>query len=118
MQPTRSRGYTGGDSFGQMTDEPLLHPILHEEEAHLARIREHLLEHPDGSGPASHRAHVAQMSDLLHAVGGAKHEDIPSILNQFEHLARLVDQLRFARRGAPIDPDSPYFGHLQLTEAQ
>lgn len=102
--------------MGPMTTRPPLPLPVQEEAAHLDLVRGHLLEHPLAPDGPSTRPYVTQLSDLLHEVGGAKGEDLPSIFHQYEHLSFLVEQLAATPTSQPPDPDSPYFGHMRLQD--
>lgn len=59
----------------------------------------------------------SQMIELRDEIAEAKEEDLPSLLDQMHNLAAL-NAKRGSGRDLPIDPNSPYFGHLRLREAR
>ncbi|MCB9763402.1 MAG: ATP-binding domain-containing protein [Alphaproteobacteria bacterium] len=91
------------------------HPIVREEETHLARVRTHLLENPVTIG-ASERELVGEIQRLQVELGQAKAEDMGAILQQFDQLNALLGQLRRGRSNEDPDPDCPYFAHMELDE--
>ena len=59
----------------------------------------------------------AQLIELRDAIGEAKEEDVPSLIDQMHQVAAL-SRRRGQGRAIPIDPNNPYFGHLRLQEAR
>ncbi|MEZ4382658.1 MAG: ATP-binding domain-containing protein [Nannocystaceae bacterium] len=59
----------------------------------------------------------AQMIELRDAIAEAKEEDVASLVDQMHQVAAL-SRTRGQGRDIPIDPKSPYFGHLRLREAK
>jgi DNA helicase-2/ATP-dependent DNA helicase PcrA len=59
----------------------------------------------------------AQLIELRDAIAEAKEEDVPSLIDQMHQVAAL-SRKRGKGRSLPIDPKSPYFGHLRLREAR
>jgi DNA helicase-2/ATP-dependent DNA helicase PcrA len=55
--------------------------------------------------------------ELRDAIGAAKEEDLPSLLDQMHQLAAL-NAKRGSGRTAPVDPSNPYFGHLRIKEGR
>jgi len=49
-------------------------------------------------------------------LGTAKEEDKAAIFQQIDHLASLLDQIRKQKDQPEVDPDSPYFAHMRLSE--
>src|SRR5262245_45729315 len=47
---------------------------------------------------------------------GAKTEDQPALMEQWNRQSALLQQLRAARQAPQVDRDSPYFAHLRLRE--
>lgn len=91
------------------------HPIVQEEESLLDDIRTRLLERPIEVG-ASEVDIVEELKRIRSDLGGAKAEDLGSLLQQFDQLHALLGQIRRARSTEDIDPDSPYFAHMRLKE--
>ena len=90
--------------------------IISEEERLLRGIRTRLLENPEGPG-ASEEDIIRQLMELREDLRAAKTEDKPAIYQQMERLNAVLDQLRSGRPTGEVDPDSPYFAHLRVTEA-
>ena len=89
------------------------HPIPKQEEAVLARIREHL---------AARRAELPELQSydeellaLRDEVSEARLEDVPALLAQMERLAGISAQRNEMRAGL-VDPNNPYFAHLAMRE--
>ena len=59
----------------------------------------------------------AQMIELRDAIGEAKEEDVPSLVEQMHQVAAL-SRTRGQGRSLPVDPQNPYFGHLRLKESR
>jgi DNA helicase-2/ATP-dependent DNA helicase PcrA len=59
----------------------------------------------------------SQMIELRDEIATAKEEDLPALLDQMHQLAAL-NAKRGSGRTLPVDPNSPYFGHLRLKEAR
>ena len=87
--------------------------IVTEELDLLARVQRHLAAAPGKSRVTSD--YDAELIALRDAIAEARAEDIPPLV---EHMTRL--QALAAQRGLgeelPVDPASPYFGHLRLSE--
>ena len=92
-----------------------MHPIVTEEESDLAEIRTKLLERPVEVG-ASEKDIVEELLRIRSELGGAKAEDLGSLLTQFDQLHALLGQIRRSRQTEDVDPDSPYFAHMRLRE--
>jgi DNA helicase-2/ATP-dependent DNA helicase PcrA len=93
----------------------MTHPIPAEEESLLSDIRTRLLERPVEVG-ASEKEIVTELRRIREDMGGAKAEDLGSLMQQFDQLHALLGQIRKARDTEDIDPDSPYFAHMRLLE--
>ncbi len=59
----------------------------------------------------------AQLIELRDAIGEAKEEDVPSLIDQMHQVAAL-SRKRGKGRSIPLDPKNPYFGHLRLRESR
>jgi DNA helicase-2/ATP-dependent DNA helicase PcrA len=90
--------------------------IVKEEAALLSEIRRRLLENPLGAEPNSEVEVASEIQRLQGQMGNAKEEDKAAMHQQIETFAALLDQLRVRGVRAEVDPDSPYFAHMQLTE--
>ncbi len=89
--------------------------IVREELAHLARTRRALLENPERPG-ASADDIARDLIRLRDEMRGARSDDKAALSQQMGHLTHLLDQVRRGRRSQHVDPDSPYFAHLQVEE--
>jgi DNA helicase-2/ATP-dependent DNA helicase PcrA len=58
----------------------------------------------------------ARMLELRDDISVAKPEDLPALFEQMHHVAALREQRGKSKIGA-LDPRSPYFGHLRISEA-
>lgn len=90
-----------------------VHPSVTEELDLLARVNRHLAT--AGTIVSQVSDYDAELIQLRDAIGEARPEDIPPLV---EHMTRL--QALAAQRGlgedTPVNPSSPYFGHLRLEE--
>ncbi len=88
--------------------------IVREEQALLERVREHLAT-VKPSRPPPTEDYEAQMISLRDQIAVSRLEDVPPLMQQMERIAGVA-----ARRAEvvtePVDPRSPYFGHLRLRE--
>jgi len=91
-------------------------PIIAEEESLLADIRRRLLEHPLGAQANSEVDVAEEIRRLQEQLGTAKEEDKAAIFQQIDHLASLLDQIRKRADQPEVDPDSPYFARMRLSE--
>jgi len=90
-------------------------PVVVEELGHLARVRRALAEQPEAAA-ASETLLVGEIVQLQNEMLTARAEDRSAIHQHLEHMQARLDQIRRGRGGEPVDPDSPYFGHLGLLE--
>jgi DNA helicase-2/ATP-dependent DNA helicase PcrA len=88
--------------------------IVAEEERLLARVRAHLAT-ATPSRPPKAMDYEEQILSLRDQIASARLEDVPPLVQQMERLTGIA-----ARRAEnvvePVDPRSPYFGHLKLRE--
>ncbi|NOY28476.1 MAG: AAA family ATPase [Oligoflexia bacterium] len=89
---------------------------VQEELAHLEQILLRLQENPEG--PGARDANLIKeilrlQADLQHA----RSDDRPALFQNLDHMHARLDQLRRGRQTRHVDPESPYFGHLGLEEA-
>jgi DNA helicase-2/ATP-dependent DNA helicase PcrA len=94
-------------------DEPS-HDIVREEEQLLARVRAYLATvRPTVTSPNAD--YSEELLSLRDQIAEARLEDAPALVQQMERLSGIA-----ARRAEmvvePVDPRSPYFGHLRLLE--
>ncbi|WP_437781519.1 ATP-binding domain-containing protein [Sorangium sp. So ce1097] len=90
--------------------------IVREEEALLARVSAHLAASANKpSRPPPAENYEEQLLSLRDQIAAARLEDVPALVQQMERLQGIA-----ARRNEnvvePVDPKSPYFGHLRLRE--
>jgi DNA helicase-2/ATP-dependent DNA helicase PcrA len=89
--------------------------IVAEEESLLARVRAHLAT-VRPSVPPPTADYEEQLLSLRDQIAAARLEDVPALVQQMERLSGIA-----ARRAEnvvePVDPRSPYFGHLRLRES-
>lgn len=93
------------------------HPVVSDELAQLDRVRSHLDELLPVAGPRPKLHFDDELIELRDEVIEAKAEDVAPLAEQMMRVAAI----RAARGhggggGAPVDPASPYFGHLRLLE--
>ena len=93
-------------------------PIVAEETAALSDIRTRLLEHPLSARTTSEVDIAREIQRLQSQLGGAKEEDKAAMFQQIDHLASLLDQVRSQSARPEVDPDSPYFAHMRLSEGR
>lgn len=91
-----------------------LDAIPREELALLDRVRANLATVRPSKPPPTEDYH-AQLISLRDQIAAARLEDVPALVQQMERVAGVA-----ARRAEvavePVDPRSPYFGHLRLRE--
>jgi DNA helicase-2/ATP-dependent DNA helicase PcrA len=66
--------------------------------------------------PPSEAKIVAELLRLRDEMPGAKAEDLGSLQEQYNQQHALLRQIREARDRPDVDPDSPYFAHIRLSE--
>lgn len=92
---------------------PELHPIIDEELALLADARERL-GRAAGRTYASEDEIIIELQHIQEMIRGGKSDDRSAYEQQYEHLLRLLEQLRRGRPAEKVDPESPYFAHMKL----
>lgn len=90
--------------------------IIEAEVSILGKVSERL-EREANTAPEKIENLDAQLIELRDAIAEAKEEDVPSLIDQMHQVAALSKK-RGQGRSIPIDPNSPYFGHLRLQEAR
>ncbi|MGK4007502.1 ATP-binding domain-containing protein [Sorangium sp. So ce1036] len=90
--------------------------IVRDEEGLLARVTAHLASATaKPSRPPPVENYEEQLLSLRDQIATARLEDVPALVQQMERLQGIA-----ARRNEnvvePVDPKSPYFGHLRLRE--
>ncbi|MBX2797518.1 MAG: ATP-binding domain-containing protein [Myxococcales bacterium] len=93
----------------------MAHPIVAEEQELLEQVRT-LLEEEPYDLPPSEADIVAELLRLREEMPGAKAEDLGALMEQYNRNHALLEQVRASRDRPQVDPDSPYFAHLRLTE--
>ncbi len=88
--------------------------ILDEEQALCDRVTRHLAARRP-SRPPPRAADDEKLIDLRDQVAVARLEDVPALVAQMEQIAAVAGQ-RGQGAAEPVDPKSPYFGHLRLAE--
>ena len=93
------------------------HPIITEELGLLEQVRVALRTSPAATPPSEESVlrDLERLREMMNEE--AKLEDQPALMQQWNRLAALLDQLRAARQAPQIDRDSPYFAHMRLEEA-
>ena len=91
------------------------HPIVTEEERLLDGVRTLLEEEPYEDAP-SEADIVAELVRLREEMPSAKAEDLGALMEQYNRNYALLEQVRESRERPRVDPDSPYFAHLRLSE--
>jgi DNA helicase-2/ATP-dependent DNA helicase PcrA len=94
----------------------LPHPIVDEELALLARVREVLGLAP--SQPVPNEAPILRDLERIREqlVSGRESKDEMALTEQWHRQTALLRQLRESRAAPQVDPRSPYFAHLRLRE--
>jgi DNA helicase-2/ATP-dependent DNA helicase PcrA len=103
------------ESTAEIVDELLVGgEIVDSEQQLLARVRAHLVT-VQPSQPPPTADYEAELLSLRDQIAAARLEDVPALVQQMERLSGIA-----ARRAEnvvePVDPRSPYFGHLRLRE--
>jgi DNA helicase-2/ATP-dependent DNA helicase PcrA len=90
-----------------------------EEEGLLARVHESLVAHVPvargAEGKDVRGGYTADLVALRDEIGEARLEDVPQLIAQMERLQE-VSMTRADLETILVDPASPYFGHLRLSE--
>jgi ATP-dependent DNA helicase UvrD/PcrA len=88
--------------------------IAQEEEALCDKVTSHLKDIRP-SRPPPRFDHDQTLIALRDEIASARIEDVPALIQQMEQFAAVQSQLG-KQQVEPIDPKSPYFGHLLLEE--
>lgn len=83
----------------------------------LGKVSALLKELPEAK--TANEAPIVRELERLRSVilSGDEAKDVSALSEQYHHQAAVLNQLRTASTGPPIDPGSPYFAHLRLREA-
>lgn len=87
------------------------HPIVREELGLLDDVHARLGRAAPEEG-ASEDEIIAELRRIQDDIRTAKTEDKAALEMQYEHLCRLLEQLRRGKQTDGVDPESPYFAHL------
>lgn len=90
--------------------------IVGEEESILEQVRARL-EREAANGHQSIENLDEQMIELRDQISEAKEEDVASLVEQMAQVAAISSR-RGKGRSLPVDPNSPYFGHLKLQDTK
>jgi DNA helicase-2/ATP-dependent DNA helicase PcrA len=89
--------------------------IVREEQTLLGRVRDHLAVHRP-SRPPPIQDYEEQLLSLRDQIASAHLEDVPALEQQMQRVAGVAVRRAAASDIEPVDPRSPYFGHLRLRE--
>ena len=89
--------------------------IVKEEERLLDKTIQVINEFPRGVGRSPKKIHD-EMLILRDEILAAKAEDLPALYEQMNHLNHIMDQIEKSQKKEEINPDSPYFAHMRLSE--
>ncbi|NCG18958.1 MAG: ATP-binding domain-containing protein [Rhodobacterales bacterium] len=92
------------------------HTIVADEEQLLSDVRT-LLEEEPYEAPPRESDIVVELIRLREEMPNAKDEDKGALLEQYDRIAAILEQIRDSRDKPTVDPDSPYFAHIQLEES-
>jgi DNA helicase II / ATP-dependent DNA helicase PcrA len=89
--------------------------IVREEQALLDKVKRHLAVHRP-SRPPPIQDYEEQLISLRDQIATSHLEDVPALEQQMQRLAGVAQRRAAASEVEPVDPRSPYFGHLRLRE--
>ncbi len=91
-------------------------PIVKEESDLCERVVEAIALGPRRSGPSENDV-VAELERLREQLlSGRGAEDRAALMSELNRQSSLLEQIRRSRAGSVIGRDSPYFGHMRLSE--
>lgn len=97
-------------------DNVVSQAIIAEELGLLEQVRT-VVDASPAAAPPSEEPVLRELERLREMMNeGAKLEDQPALMEQWNRQAALLDQLRAARQAPQIDRESPYFAHMRLQE--
>ncbi len=96
-----------------MSDDSKINEVIAEEQALLSKVVVHLTTSSRKS--SVYADYDAELIELRDALAEALPEDVPSLVEQMTRLQAIAAQ-RGQGEDVPVDPASPYFGHMQLEE--
>jgi len=89
--------------------------IVREEQQLLTKVRDRLAVHRP-SRPPPMEDYEEQLLSLRDQIASAHLEDVPALEQQMQRIAGVAQRRAAASEIEPVDPRSPYFGHLRLRE--
>ena len=89
-------------------------PPVVEEELRLLNEAHERLRRSAGRTYASESEIIGELQHIQEQIRHGKSDDKSAFEQQYEHLVRLLEQLRRGRPTAKPDPASPYFAHMRL----
>jgi DNA helicase-2/ATP-dependent DNA helicase PcrA len=92
-----------------------LETIVKEELTLLVTVREHLAVHRPSRPPPT-ADYEEQLISLRDQIASAHLEDVPALEQQMQRVSGIAARRAAASEVEPVDPRSPYFGHLRLRE--
>ena len=105
-------------SSAQHTDPPEDLEIAHEEDALCERVVKHLRGLRPSRPPRRFTSDDSALITLRDQIASARLEDVPALMAQMEQVAAIAASTRNKKAVEPINPESPYFGHLRLEEKE
>ncbi|MBN2343227.1 MAG: ATP-binding domain-containing protein [Deltaproteobacteria bacterium] len=96
-----------------MSEDSKIKEIVQEEQALLSKVVVHLTT--SSKKTSTFADYDAELIELRDAIAEALPEDVPSLVEQMTRLQAIAAQ-RGLGEDVPVDPGSPYFGHMQLDE--
>ncbi|MBN2714984.1 MAG: ATP-binding domain-containing protein [Deltaproteobacteria bacterium] len=96
-----------------MSEDSKIKEVIQEEQALLSKVVAHLTTSTRKS--SNFADYDAELIELRDAIAEALPEDVPSLVEQMTRLQAIAAQ-RGMGEDVPVDPASPYFGHMQLDE--
>jgi DNA helicase-2/ATP-dependent DNA helicase PcrA len=104
------------DQAPEAGQDALLDPIVEDELGLLARVSALLVKLPEPR--TASEAPIVEELERIRSVmlSGDEHKDLPALTEQWHQQSSILRQLRSAAVVAKVDPRSPYFAHLRLSE--
>ena len=95
----------------------MTHPIVSDEQVLLRGVRT-LLEEEPYEIPPREADIVAELVRLREEMPCTRGDDLGTLMEQYNRNHALLEQIRESRSRPAVDPDSPYFAHLRLSDAR
>ncbi|MCA9629800.1 MAG: ATP-binding domain-containing protein [Myxococcales bacterium] len=99
------------------TADQELQAIVDEERGCLERVVDHLRQKTQAKPAAQEIDYDSQLISLRDQIANARLEDVPPLVEQMERIATLASRHRVSTEGW-VDPTSPYFGRMVLSEGE